>query len=520
MASESGYLSEQDKQRFTIVAGVLGFVFFLLQVLVPMIVMFATMPFSLFGTFEVTSFERSGMAWSGGRMYAVESSQKGGFAEMVRHDRLVRIGSGGLEPVADLGDWEPALLAAPSGLYLISSTAVGTLGPEGISKVEPESSLGEISRPFLLDGRPAVVESRPDGRRLVVWTGGAWIAVAAYPDSGSSTCSQYLAPAGEPLEFRCKGSSLFVRDLGRPSTGWKLVDSHAPRWWSFTMDAGPAVLVASESGGLRLLAPRDGKWAEIRSSKGFGTLISESAAFQQAPEGPLTVVSTGMPGSFRVGEWSASGLTETFRTKGTFPFPGRMFGIMWIAQFSPIALSLLLAVILSALMRAHRVPDYRLEERRVPFASLTRRALAQIVDLVFVAAPGPFLMARFFGGFEDFFDSPTAFLKIFAWMGVAVAWALVVFLVFSLTEGLRGVTPGKWLTGIRVVGADLRPCGVGRALVRNLLKVVDGFFNFLVGLLLVAFTPEWQRLGDLAARTVVVRTGRDGLAALAAPPQG
>jgi uncharacterized RDD family membrane protein YckC len=34
---------------------------------------------------------------------------------------------------------------------------------------------------------------------------------------------------------------------------------------------------------------------------------------------------------------------------------------------------------------------------------------------------------------------------------------------------------------------------------------VDGFFNFLVGILLVAFTPEWQRVGDLAARTIVIR---------------
>ncbi len=177
-------------------------------------------------------------------------------------------------------------------------------------------------------------------------------------------------------------------------------------------------------------------------------------------------------------------------------------------------------MVLTGLMRAHRVGEYELEGRRVPYASLTRRALAQLVDLVFVAAPVPILVTRMFGDFEDFFDSPTAFLGIFVWIAGLLAWALLVFLVFSLTEGLRGVTPGKWLTGIRVVGTDLRPCGFGRALIRNLLKVVDGFFNFLVGLLLVAFTPEWQRLGDLAARTLVLRTGRDGLAALPAPPAG
>ena len=44
---------------------------------------------------------------------------------------------------------------------------------------------------------------------------------------------------------------------------------------------------------------------------------------------------------------------------------------------------------------------------------------------------------------------------------------------------------------------------------RNALKLVDGFFNFLVGILLVAFTPEWQRVGDLAARTIVVRVPKE-----------
>jgi uncharacterized RDD family membrane protein YckC len=63
--------------------------------------------------------------------------------------------------------------------------------------------------------------------------------------------------------------------------------------------------------------------------------------------------------------------------------------------------------------------------------------------------------------------------------------------------------------GIRVLGTDLHPCGFGRALVRNLLKFIDGFFNFMVGILLSALSENWQRLGDMAARTVVVRVKRE-----------
>jgi uncharacterized RDD family membrane protein YckC len=60
------------------------------------------------------------------------------------------------------------------------------------------------------------------------------------------------------------------------------------------------------------------------------------------------------------------------------------------------------------------------------------------------------------------------------------------------------------VVGIRVLGTDLQPCGFGRAFLRNLLTLVDGFFSFLVGALLVALTENWQRLGDMAARTIVV----------------
>jgi uncharacterized RDD family membrane protein YckC len=57
-----------------------------------------------------------------------------------------------------------------------------------------------------------------------------------------------------------------------------------------------------------------------------------------------------------------------------------------------------------------------------------------------------------------------------------------------------------------VLGTELEPCGFGRAFIRNLLRFADGFYNFMVGLLVSALSENWQRVGDMAARTVVVRT--------------
>lgn len=96
---------------------------------------------------------------------------------------------------------------------------------------------------------------------------------------------------------------------------------------------------------------------------------------------------------------------------------------------------------------------------------------------------------------------PLMLLGLFA---VAFLCGLLILVAYSYFEGRFGKTPGKWLIGISVLGTDLEPCGFGRALLRNLMTFVDGFFNFLVGALLVALTENWQRLGDLVARTIVV----------------
>jgi uncharacterized RDD family membrane protein YckC len=86
-------------------------------------------------------------------------------------------------------------------------------------------------------------------------------------------------------------------------------------------------------------------------------------------------------------------------------------------------------------------------------------------------------------------------------------WLLaIVVLYYVLLEGLLGRTAGKLITGIRVVDAETggRP-GILSGLVRTLLRLVDGFFGYLVGLIIVVNSDRRRRLGDMAAKTLVVR---------------
>ncbi len=91
-------------------------------------------------------------------------------------------------------------------------------------------------------------------------------------------------------------------------------------------------------------------------------------------------------------------------------------------------------------------------------------------------------------------------------------------------QGLTGWTPGKLLTGIRVVRDDGRPAGIGRALLRWLLWVVDGFPYVvpLVGFIVGLTTVGHRRVGDMVAKTLVVRASAAGtpisVPGLSAPP--
>jgi uncharacterized RDD family membrane protein YckC len=71
----------------------------------------------------------------------------------------------------------------------------------------------------------------------------------------------------------------------------------------------------------------------------------------------------------------------------------------------------------------------------------------------------------------------------------------------------RGQTIGKRALRIRVVDAEgfrLRPTQI---VIRNLLRVVDLLPAFYaVGGIFCAFSPKYQRLGDIAANTVVIYT--------------
>ena len=76
-------------------------------------------------------------------------------------------------------------------------------------------------------------------------------------------------------------------------------------------------------------------------------------------------------------------------------------------------------------------------------------------------------------------------------------------------EAIEGATPGKKAAGLRVVHDDGTPIGWPAAIVRSLVGFADMLpIGFVVGWVTCHMNEDFKRLGDLAAGTVVVYSGR------------
>jgi hypothetical protein len=102
-----------------------------------------------------------------------------------------------------------------------------------------------------------------------------------------------------------------------------------------------------------------------------------------------------------------------------------------------------------------------------------------------------------------------------------LAWFLMDWLYPVFFEaGKRGATPGKRAVGLRVVQATGSPITLGQAVIRNFLRFIDSMplFTYAFGMTSCLATKRFQRLGDLAAGTVVIYDRIQSMPITAAPP--
>jgi uncharacterized RDD family membrane protein YckC len=194
-------------------------------------------------------------------------------------------------------------------------------------------------------------------------------------------------------------------------------------------------------------------------------------------------------------------LASPVRLDGAFN-PSRIMGTMAFVAVCA-NLTVILAIFgFSALISRFKKRTWTENGTEYEFASLFRRFAAYIIDTLFLLLPPATAIALFMTR-EGLSHHPfRLFIMIFS---TVMFYFIGGFLYHSLLEGMLGTTLGKKICGITVLKADFTACGIGAGFLRNLLRIVDSFFYYLVAAVSLAGTLKWQRLGDLAAETVVVK---------------
>lgn len=90
---------------------------------------------------------------------------------------------------------------------------------------------------------------------------------------------------------------------------------------------------------------------------------------------------------------------------------------------------------------------------------------------------------------------------------IMASWLALMWLYTTVFEAAwEGQTPGKRITGIRVVKDDGTPITILDAILRNILRIVDFFpIGYGLGLLVMFFSRQSKRIGDYVAGTVVIK---------------
>jgi uncharacterized RDD family membrane protein YckC len=130
------------------------------------------------------------------------------------------------------------------------------------------------------------------------------------------------------------------------------------------------------------------------------------------------------------------------------------------------------------------------------YIGVGRRFAASIIDGIVLMVIMYVIAAATGGTTSDGFSLQGA--PVFIGLGI---WVLY----YIGLEATTGATLGKLALGIRVTKADGSGMDWVASITRNVLRIVDGLFVYLVGAILIWNSPKRQRLGDRVAGTVVVR---------------
>ena len=132
------------------------------------------------------------------------------------------------------------------------------------------------------------------------------------------------------------------------------------------------------------------------------------------------------------------------------------------------------------------------------------RIVAALIDFVIVVVMY-FIMAALFGDVGSSSDGDGSSFNVSLSGLPFIVYLVLVLGYYFVFESRKGQTVGKMVMGLKVVPieGDLTP---QKVLIRTVLRIIDSLpFLYLVGFVVMLTSARKQRIGDMAAGTVVVK---------------
>jgi uncharacterized RDD family membrane protein YckC len=160
-------------------------------------------------------------------------------------------------------------------------------------------------------------------------------------------------------------------------------------------------------------------------------------------------------------------------------------------------MAVLIVIMFSAIRRRQTMHQKLAKASELSLAPLGQRFVAGLVDAIPLIVPAVLVS----GQAGDAEQMAEQMMELGFWLPL-LAGAGIYLLHTTVAEMVSSRSLGKMLFGLRVVGLDGKRASAGSLFLRNILRIIDLMLFF--PLVLVLVSPLRQRVGDIAAETLVV----------------
>jgi uncharacterized RDD family membrane protein YckC len=141
------------------------------------------------------------------------------------------------------------------------------------------------------------------------------------------------------------------------------------------------------------------------------------------------------------------------------------------------------------------------------YANIASRLIAGIIDFVITLAIALVFFLIVTGRSFRSLSTPWSLLGQPLSLVLFGLLSAVWIVYYTYFEGSSGQTLGKKFMNIKVVSETGFRCSMRQALARNILRILDFLpAYYIIGLISLISTKGKKRLGDILAKTVVVRS--------------